>query len=81
MRWPSTFLAGTPEQTFGSTATGIGSRLLKGPAAAEAVNGIARHWGETGRDVDADPIYRHVKAWIAGEQVSASRAEAQDARG
>ena len=64
------FLAGIPDQTFGATATGIGARLLKGPAAAEAVNGIARHWGETGRDVDADPIYRHVKAWIAGEQVS-----------
>ncbi len=63
------FLAGTPEQTFGSTSTGIGPRLLKGAAAAEAVNGIARHWGETARDVDADPIYRHVKAWIAGEQV------------
>ena len=64
------FLAGNPDQTFGATATGIGSRLLKGPAAAEAVNGIARHWGETGRDVDSDPIYRHVKAWIVGEQVS-----------
>ncbi len=64
------FLAGAPDHTFGSTATGIGARLLKGRAAAEAVNGIARHWGETGRDVDADPIYQHVKAWIAGEQVS-----------
>ena len=63
------FLAGIPEQTFGATATGIGARLLTGPAAAEAVNGIARHWGESGRDIDADPIYRHVRAWIAGEQV------------
>ena len=64
------FLAGAPEQTFGTTATGVGARLLKGSAAAEAVNGIARHWGETGRAIDTDPIYQHVKAWIAGEQVS-----------
>lgn len=63
------FLAGVPEHTFGCTSTGVGARLLKGAAASEAVNGIARHWGETGRDVDTDPIYRHVKAWIAGEPV------------
>ena len=63
------FLSGPPDLTFGSTATGIGARLLTGAAASEAVGGIARHWGETGRDVDADPIYCHVKAWIVGEQV------------
>ena len=63
------FLSGPSNQTFGSTATGIGSRLLKGAAAAEVVDGIARHWGENGRDIVSDPIYRHVKAWIAGEQV------------
>ncbi len=63
------FLAGPPEHSFASTCTGVGARLLRGPAAAEAVNGIARHWGETGHDMDADPIYRHVKAWVAGEQV------------
>ena len=63
------FLSGAPEATFGSTSTGIGARLLKGAAAAEAVNGIAKHWGESGREVATDPIYCHVKAWIAGAQV------------
>ena len=60
------FLAGPPGSTFGSTSTGIGARMLRGGAASEAVDGIARHWGESGRDIETDPIYRHVKAWIAG---------------
>lgn len=64
------FLAGAPARTFASTATGFGARLLEGAAAAEAVDGIARHWGETGRDVDGDPIYRHVMSWIAGDPVA-----------
>lgn len=64
------FLAGAAGETFASTCTGIGARLLRGQAALEAVGGIARHWGETGRDIEADPIYRHVRAWIAGEQVA-----------
>lgn len=64
------FLSGDPETTFGSTFLGIGSRLLKGSAAREAVNGIAAHWGEsTSLSVDDDPLYRHVVAWIAGQPV------------
>lgn len=56
------FLAGDPDATFGSTATGLGARLLNGPAAAEAVDAIAAHWGETGRE--SDHVYGHVLAWL-----------------
>ena len=63
------FLAGAPGLTFGATATGIGARLIEGHAAAEVVDGIARHWGETGRAVDDDPMYRRVRAWIVGERM------------
>ena len=58
------FLAGDPFTTFGSTATGVGSRLLSGPAAAEAVHAIAAHWRETAADVDNDPAYRRVSTWL-----------------
>ena len=60
------FLAGDPASTFGSTATGVGARLISGPAAAEAVSGIAAHWGESGRDVSTDPVYRRVVARLIG---------------
>lgn len=64
------FLSGDPDSTFGSTFLGFGSRLIKGAAAREAVNGIAAHWGETtSLAVDHDPLYRHVVAWIAGQAV------------
>ena len=61
------FLAGDPATTFAATATGFGSRLIKGPAAADAVDAIAAHWGESGRDVDGDPVYSRVLAWLSGE--------------
>ena len=54
--------------TFGATATGFGARLISGPGARQAVEAIAAHWGETGRDVDSDPVYRRVIRWIAGQQ-------------
>ncbi len=61
------FLAGDPVVTFGSTATGVGARLMAGPAAAEAIAGIAAHWGERGRDVATDPAYRRVVARLKGD--------------
>ena len=60
------FLAGDPASTFGTAFVGVGSRLLKGVAAREAVNGIAAHWGETS-EVDSDPTYRHVVARLTGQ--------------
>ena len=59
------FLA-TDRQTFGATSTGVGARLIGGVGAREAVAGIAAHWGETGRAVSDDPVYRHVVDWISG---------------
>ena len=52
---------------FGATSTGFGARLIGGIGAREAVAGIGAHWGETGRIAEADPIYRHVVGWIAGQ--------------
>ena len=52
--------------TFGATATGFGARLMSGPGARHAVGAIAAHWGETGREVDSDPVYRRVVDWLAG---------------
>ena len=60
------FLSGDPASTFASMATGLGARLIGGPGAAEAVNGIAAHWGETGRAVEDDPVFRRVADWICG---------------
>lgn len=62
----SHLLAGDPAQTFGLTATGFGARLMSGPAAAEAVAGIAAHWGETRASDDADTAYRDVVAQLTG---------------
>ncbi len=64
------FLAGDPGTTFGTTYLGIGSRLMKGAAAREAVNGIAAHWGETGLETEDDPMYRHVVDWLAGRTMA-----------
>jgi len=61
------FLAGDPASTYGSTATGFGARLLAGPAAAEAVDAIAAHWGETRLDPSDDPVFRRVAAWLADD--------------
>ena len=58
------FLAGSAESTFGSTATGLGFRLIEGEAAAEVVQAIAGHWGESGTDVAADPVYARVAGWL-----------------
>ncbi len=66
------FLAGEPGATFGATATGFGSRLLSGPAAAEAVDAIAAHWGETRLGVAEDPTYRGVVAWLSGTAAPAA---------
>ena len=60
------FLDGDPAHTFGAAYLGIGSRLLKGVAAREAVNGIAAHWGETGLEPEDDAVYRFVVDWLAG---------------
>ena len=60
------FLAGEPTGTFGAAYLGIGSRLLQGAAAREAVNGIAAHWGETGLEPEDDPVYSFVADWLAG---------------
>ena len=59
------FLAGDPGETLGATATGFGARLMSGPAAAEAVDAIAAHWGESRRDVGEDPTYGQVVAWLS----------------
>lgn len=61
------FLSGESTITFGATCTGLGARLIAGPAANGAVNGIARHWGESGREVDSDPIYKRVVGWLLGD--------------
>ncbi|MCX8252474.1 Group 1 glycosyl transferase [Beijerinckiaceae bacterium RH AL1] len=75
------FLAGEPDSTFGATATGVGARLLPGPAAAEAAAAIAAHWGETRREVDDDPAYRRVVAWLTrGEAASGEQAERRPRR-
>jgi glycosyltransferase involved in cell wall biosynthesis len=60
------FLSGDPTSTFASTATGLGARLIGGAGASEAVHGIAAHWGETGRAIEDDPVFRRVADWIAG---------------
>ena len=61
------FLAGSAGTTFAATATGIGARLMDGSAAAEAVNGIGRHWGETGRDLETDAVFGRVRRFLSGE--------------
>ena len=61
------FLSGSARPSFGSTATGLGARLIEGAGARDAVEAIGAHWGETGRAVDDDPIYRRAAAWIAGQ--------------
>ncbi len=61
------FLAGDPASTFGSTSTGVGSRLLGGPGAAEIVDAIGAHWGETASADGVDPVYDRVVAWLTGE--------------
>jgi glycosyltransferase involved in cell wall biosynthesis len=68
------FLAGDDGSRFGASATGFGSRLLAGPAAAEAVDSIAAHWGEASRGggenaadgVPGDAVYETVVDWLAG---------------
>ena len=64
------FLGGDPLRSFGASATGAGARLLKGQAAAEAVDAIAAHWGEADGGgavrVDHDHVYERVVAWLAG---------------
>ena len=57
--------------TFGCTSTGLGARLIDGRGAREAVAGIGAHWGETGRAVQGDPVYRRVVEWIAGRPSAA----------
>ena len=59
------FLAGELASTYGATATGFGARLMSGPAAAEAVEAIAAHWGEARRDLGADAAYGRVVAWLS----------------
>ena len=54
-------------ETFGSSATGLGARLMQGRAAAEAVDAIAAHWGETRRDLADDPTLLRVAAWLRHE--------------
>ena len=73
----SHFLAGEPDSTFGATATGFGARLMSGPAACEAVEAIAAHWGESRREVGDDPAYRRVVAWLSRGDVTP---ESQPAR-
>ncbi len=65
------FLAGDPASTFGSTATGIGSRLLDAGSAAEVVQAIAGHWGETESAVADDPVYSRVVGWLKGTKPQA----------
>ena len=80
------FLRGDIE-TFGSTCTGIGARLIGGMAAREAVAGVAAHWGESGRSVLTDPVYLNVVDWIAARPSARSGARRRarlpsiDARG
>ena len=38
---------------------------MPGPAAAEAVDAIAAHWGEVRRTVGDDPTYKRVVAWLS----------------
>ena len=81
------FLGGDPHRSFGSSATGVGARLLKGEAAAEAVDAIAAHWGEADGDdavradpVRADPVYERVVAWLAGTKPPSLTAARRDRR-
>ena len=66
---------------------GVGARLLKGEAAAEAVDAIAAHWGEADGDdavradpVRADPVYERVVAWLAGTKPPSLTAARRDRR-
>ena len=60
------FLAGDPTSTFGSTATGVGSRLLGGGGAADVVRAIGGHWGESENAVGGDLVYTRVVRWLTG---------------
>ena len=59
------FLARDGGSRFGLTSTGFGSRLLSREAAADAVSGIAAHWGEVATG-GMDPVYESVVARLTG---------------
>ena len=58
------FLGGDSAATFGSTATGLGPRVLDRAAAADVVDAITDHWREADGIVDADIVYRRVVDWL-----------------
>lgn len=60
------FLGGTGESIYGATATGVGARLLTGPAASDIIKGIAKHWRETRLEANDDPVYLRVRDWLKG---------------
>ena len=70
------FLSDSAGDRFGSTSTGLGSRLLNRPAALDAVDGIAAHWGETAGCGD-DVVYRSVVARLTGRASDISQAPAK----
>jgi glycosyltransferase involved in cell wall biosynthesis len=56
---------------FGTTSTGLGSRLLDQAAARDAIDGIAAHWGEAAPGGD-DPVYRAVVGRLTGTRADSA---------